>query len=92
MSIGLWILGVEVPYCESIALHYSVLMLARRTNATEDKIVLRYQKSGDKLGLLPFFNSAASLNSQVFRNLQTKPDDKIKSTRTSSTNLLFDFL
>jgi hypothetical protein len=29
-------------------------MLARRINTTEDKIVLRYEKSGDKLGLLPF--------------------------------------
>ncbi len=96
MSIGLWILGVEVgvcePYCESIALHYSVLMLARRTNTTENKIDLWYEKSGAKLGLLPFLNTPASLNLSSFRNLQTKPDDKAKSTRTSSTNIQFDFL
>ncbi len=49
-------------------------MLARRTNATEDKIFLRYEKSGDKLGLLPFFNSAASLNLTSF-SLQAKPDE-----------------
>ncbi len=31
--------------------HYSLLMLARRTNITEDKIVLRYEKSENKLDL-----------------------------------------
>jgi hypothetical protein len=57
-------------------------MLARRINTTEDKIVLRYEKSGDKLGLLPFLNTPASLNLSSFRNLQTKPDDKMKSITT----------
>jgi hypothetical protein len=37
-------------------------MLARRTNITEDKIVLRCEKTGDKLDLLSFFNSAVSIN------------------------------
>jgi hypothetical protein len=37
-------------------------MLAKRTKITEDKIILRYEKSGDKLGLLFFFNSAVSIN------------------------------
>jgi hypothetical protein len=34
---------------------YSFLMLARRTNIIEDKIVLRYEKSGNKLDLRSFF-------------------------------------
>jgi hypothetical protein len=38
------------------------LMLAARTNITEDKIVLRYEKSGVKIDMLSFFNSAVSLN------------------------------
>ncbi len=38
------------------------LMLAARKNITEDKIVLRYEKSGVKKDLLSFFNSAVSLN------------------------------
>jgi hypothetical protein len=37
-------------------------MLARRTSITEDKIVLRYEKIGDKLDLLPSFNCAVSKN------------------------------
>jgi hypothetical protein len=37
-------------------------MLAMRTDITEDKIVLRYEKSGDKLDLISLFNSAASIN------------------------------
>jgi hypothetical protein len=41
--------------------HYSFLMLARRTNITEEEIVLRYGKSQNKLDLLSFFNSAASI-------------------------------
>jgi hypothetical protein len=41
---------------------YSFLMLATRTNTTEDKIVLRYKKIEDKLNLLPIFNRAVSLN------------------------------
>jgi hypothetical protein len=36
-------------------------MLAR-TNTIEDKTVLRYEKSGDKLDLLSFFNSAVPIN------------------------------
>jgi hypothetical protein len=42
--------------------HNSFLILATRTNTTEDKIVLRYENSGDKLDLLSFFNSVVSLN------------------------------
>ncbi len=42
--------------------HYSFLMLARRTKITQDKIFLRYEKSGDKLGLLFFINNAVSIN------------------------------
>jgi hypothetical protein len=34
--------------------HYSFLMIARRTNITEDKIVLRYEKNGNKLELISF--------------------------------------
>ncbi len=34
--------------------HYSFLMFATRTNTTEDKIVLRFENSGDKLNLLSF--------------------------------------
>jgi len=37
-------------------------MLARRTNITEDKIALRYEKSGDRLDLLCFFISAGIIN------------------------------
>jgi hypothetical protein len=44
-------------------------MLVRRTNIAEDKIVLRYEKSWDKLDLISF---------KVERNLQTKPD-KVKA-------------
>jgi hypothetical protein len=32
-------------------------MLGRRTNITEDKIVLRYEKSENKLDLLSFLSS-----------------------------------
>jgi hypothetical protein len=42
--------------------NYSFLMFATRTNTTENKIVLRYENSGDKLNLLSIFNSAVSLN------------------------------
>jgi hypothetical protein len=35
--------------------HYSFSMLATRTNTTEDKIVLRYEKSVDMLDLFSFF-------------------------------------
>jgi hypothetical protein len=42
--------------------HYSFLMLTRSTNITEDKKVLRYEKSENKLDLLSFFNSAVSMN------------------------------
>jgi hypothetical protein len=42
--------------------YYSFLMLATRTNTAENKIVLRYENSGDKLDLLSFFNSPVSLN------------------------------
>jgi hypothetical protein len=38
--------------------HYSFLMLARRTHIIEDKIVLKYEKSENKLDLRYFFNSA----------------------------------
>ncbi len=49
--------------------HYSFSMLASKTNITEDKIVLRYEKSGDKLGLLLFFKQCSvnkSLKLRVF--------------------------
>jgi hypothetical protein len=42
--------------------HYSYLILATRTYTTEDKIVLRYENSGDKLDLLSLFNSVVSQN------------------------------
>jgi hypothetical protein len=40
----------------------SFLLLARRTNITEDKIVLRYEKIRNKLDLLSFFNSVLLIN------------------------------
>ncbi len=52
-------------------------MLARRTNISEYKIVLRYEKSGDKLDMLFFFNSEVSKNIYRLENLGTKPD-KVK--------------
>jgi hypothetical protein len=42
-------------------------MLASKTNITEDKIVLRYEKTGDKLDLLFFFKQCSA-------SVLTKPD------------------
>jgi len=36
--------------------------LQQGQNFTEDKIILRYKESGDKLDLLSCFNSATSIN------------------------------
>ncbi len=48
-------------------------MLAKRTNTIEDKIALRYEKSGDKIELLSFLNnSAVSLNLQTLRKSAKK--------------------
>jgi hypothetical protein len=55
--------------------HYSFLILATRTSTTEDKMVLRYEKSGYKLDLLSIFNSAASKTlklKEIFKQNQTK--------------------
>ena len=41
--------------------YYSFLMPARRTNITVDKIVVRYEKSGNKLDLSKFVSFGCSL-------------------------------
>jgi hypothetical protein len=46
--------------------HYSFFILARRKNITEDKIVLWYDKSGEKLDLVSFLNSAVSINLKIW--------------------------
>jgi hypothetical protein len=50
-------------------MHYSFLMLAMRTNITEDKTVLRYERSGDRLYLLSFFNSVGSINFPLLKEI-----------------------